>query len=148
MSNNPKQHNKKIKSLVYLNDRKIASCSESENIKIFNYLDTKSSKKIILTGHKNIINCLCHLNKKDWLISGDKGGSIKIWNYKTSEKEIFTLEGHKNSVRCIISLNEEEKNLIASASDDGQIKIWNLNKPYNHLGIIFNYFILKNIKLI
>jgi len=147
------QHNiiedtEKIKSLVYLNDKKIASCSESKKIKIFNYLDINSSEIIILTGHKNIVNCLCSLNKKDWLISGDQDGSIKIWNYKTSKKEIFTLEGHKDSVRCIISLNEEEKNLIASSSNDGQIKIWNLNKPYNHLGININYFILKSIKLI
>ena len=97
--------------------------------------------------HDTAANCLCYLDKKDWLISGDQDGSIKIWNYKTSKNEIFTLEGHKDSVRCIISLNEEEKNLIASASNDGQIKIWNLNnKPNNHLGISFNYFILKKYK--
>ena len=72
------------------------------------------------------------LNKADQMTFavGYNDGTVRIWR----AGEFTTLGKHKNIVNSIKFSNDGK--IIASASDDGTIKIWNLDrpKPYSFIG--------------
>ncbi len=72
------------------------------------------------TGHKSKIWSI--LLNNDRLYSASNDGTIICWNTDTFEK-IATMIGHKESVHSICFVN---LNTIASASNDGKIKFWDI----------------------
>ncbi len=59
----------------------------------------------------------------EWLISGDTGGSIKVWSLKNFEC-IKVLESHTSKILLLKSL---DNNQLISCSRNNVIKIWDLN---------------------
>lgn len=68
-----------------------------------------------------IYSCFGGANK-DFIASGSEDHKVYIWNSK-SEKPLAVLSGHTRAVNCV-SWNSRDPTMLASASDDGTVRIW------------------------
>ncbi|ETO15482.1 WD repeat-containing protein 26 [Reticulomyxa filosa] len=64
-----------------------------------------------------------------FVCSGSEDCKVYIWN-KSTGKDVAVLSGHTNVVNCV-SWNPVDNYLLASASDDGTIRIWGPS-PYRN----------------
>ncbi|XP_078254991.1 WD repeat-containing protein 26 isoform X1 [Rhinoraja longicauda] len=61
-------------------------------------------------------------NNEDFIASGSEDHKVYIW-HKRSELPIAELTGHTRTVNCV-SWNTQVPSMMASASDDGTVRIW------------------------
>jgi len=95
-----------VLSLVYLSDHRLASSSTDKMIKIWRLRNGSFIKNLI--GHTNYVRCLVVIEEN---VLASCGNVLK------------TLNGHANFVN---SLSVLDYNKLVSCSDDGKIKIWDL----------------------
>jgi len=76
-----------------------------------------------LEGHERGVNCIDYYpsGDKPYLLSGADDRTVKVWDYQT-KSVVHTLEGHEHNV-CSV-LFHPKLPLIASASEDGTVRIW------------------------
>ncbi|MCX7736959.1 MAG: choice-of-anchor D domain-containing protein [Candidatus Kapabacteria bacterium] len=84
---------------------------------------SNSDEFIKLSGHKAKINAIEWGNDYNTILSGGSDKKTAIWNI-IQKKKFFELAGHNGSINSI-SINKS--NSAATSSDDGTIKIWDLN---------------------
>jgi len=72
-------------------------------------------------GTYHIYSCFGGINHA-YVASGSEDGQLYIWN-RNKEKCIEELHGHNKVVNCV-AWNPKINSMIASASDDGTIRIW------------------------
>eukprot|EP00826_Nyctotherus_ovalis_P013891 TRINITY_DN13819_c0_g1_i5.p1 TRINITY_DN13819_c0_g1~~TRINITY_DN13819_c0_g1_i5.p1 ORF type:complete len:306 (+),score=39.39 TRINITY_DN13819_c0_g1_i5:563-1480(+) len=72
-----------------------------------------------LEKHRNSVTCACGFGGKLW--SGSKDRTIAVWDYKSNEEPVI-LRAHTGAITVLCPLYEH--NLLASASEDQHIKIW------------------------
>ncbi|XP_048880810.1 WD repeat-containing protein 26-like isoform X2 [Brienomyrus brachyistius] len=75
----------------------------------------------VTQGFYTIHSCFGGLNE-DFIASGSEDHKVYIW-HKRSELPIADLSGHTRTVNCV-SWNPVYPGLMASASDDGTVRIW------------------------
>ncbi|XP_012942638.1 WD repeat-containing protein 26 isoform X2 [Aplysia californica] len=68
-----------------------------------------------------IYSCFGGLNQ-DYVASGSEDHKVFIW-HKRRESPVAVLEGHRLTVNCV-HWNPCEPSMLASASDDGTVRIW------------------------
>lgn len=73
---------------------------------------------------------------ENFIASGSEDNRVYIWHIK-KEKAIAILEGHTRNVNCV-SWNPVIHGLVASASDDGTIRLWGPSQYANDTSIINN----------
>ena len=117
-----KGHEKWVKCILELNNGIILSGSDDKTIKLWkNDINIET-----LQGHTHSVRTFCQINDK-YFASGSFDCTIKIWEINTW-KCIQTLYGHESNIICVISLNinfyNSNNKLIASCSNDKNIKIW------------------------
>ena len=86
-----------------------------------------------MRGHFNIVNCIATFNSIEQIFTGSDDNTIKLWNiYKNKNVSSFNgvysnkdSNGHKDGIIKIIHLRGFDDKIIASASKDGSIKLWN-----------------------
>ncbi len=103
----------------------LASGSRDKTIKIWE-LDRVLYK---LISHSQAVNALAFSPDGQQLASGSSDRSIKLWQVATGEL-ITTLTGHKLKITTV-AFNSE--GILASASADGTIGIWQNNKIQRQL---------------
>lgn len=76
-----------------------------------------------LEGHERGVNCIDYYpsGDKPYILSGADDRTVKIWDYQT-KSIVHTLEGHTHNV-CAV-LFHPKLPLIASASEDGSVRLW------------------------
>lgn len=76
-----------------------------------------------LEGHEKGVNCIDYYpsGDKPYILSGADDHTVKIWDYQT-KSIVHSLEGHSHNV-CSV-LFHPKLPLIASASEDGTVRLW------------------------
>ncbi|QLE49645.1 protein kinase [Nostoc sp. C057] len=113
-----------------LNRGILASGSWDNTIKLW---DVNTGKEIrTLTGHTNWVNSVAFSPDGKFLVSGSADCTIKLWQVNTGI-EIQTLTGHSDSVssiayspRTATTTNSQDRQLVASGSNDYTVKLWQL----------------------
>ena len=112
-------------SLIMLKDKRIASSSQDNTIKIF---DTNNNYHcdITIKGHNDYVTSIAELDNGN-IASCSWDYSIKIWSIsKNSYKCLSTIRNaHQNWILKIVFVHP---NRIASISTDETIKIWTFDK--------------------
>jgi WD40 repeat protein len=103
----------------------LASGSRDKTIKIWELDRVLYS----LVGHSQAVNTLAFSPDGQQLASGSSDRSVKLWQVATGEL-ITTLTSHKLKITTV-AFNSNE--ILASASADGTISIWQKNKMYRQL---------------
>ena len=116
-------HLDKVYSLLMLNDKRIASCSEDRRILIFDPSNDYHCDKEI-TRYSESNKSFCQL-KDNTLVYPVEDRSISLGSYTINR-------AHNIKIIKVISL---PNNRIASCSADGTIKIWKSNPPYSNIPI-------------
>ncbi|CAH3181793.1 unnamed protein product [Porites evermanni] len=79
-----------------------------------------------------IYSCFGGANQ-NFLASGSEDHKVYIWHSKR-EKPIAVLSGHTRTVNCV-SWNSKDPTMLASASDDGTVRIWGPVGRFSKSGI-------------
>ena len=74
----------------------------------------------ILQAHDSAIRAMTWSHNGNFMISGDHGGMIKVW--QPSMNNLINLNAHSEPVRALTFAPSDLK--FASSSDDGVIKVW------------------------
>jgi len=77
-----------------------------------------------LKGHTNEVRSVAVLKNKEFLVSGSKDKTIRVWSLSTGE-QIRLLKGHTGTINSIAVSSKEE--FIASGGKDKIVRVWNLN---------------------
>jgi WD40 repeat protein len=90
-----------------------------------------------LTSHEGAVLSCAFYSEGDRLVSCSADRTVRIWDIQTSE-ELAVLQGHEGVVRFVAIRSSQEAglrapqpltDLIASASDDRTIRIWDAQDP-------------------
>ncbi|XP_050073988.1 WD repeat-containing protein 26 homolog [Anopheles maculipalpis] len=80
----------------------------------------------VTQGNYTIYSCFGGVNES-FVASGSEDNKVYIWHIRR-EEPLATLIGHTRTVNCV-SWNPVYPSLLASASDDGTVRIWGPQQP-------------------
>ncbi|KAG8764312.1 regulator of ime2 [Ceratobasidium sp. 423] len=128
-----KGHARAIRALQF-DAAKLITASMDHTLKVWNWRNGTCVRT--LEGHTEGVVCLNY--DSNVLASGGVDTTVKVWNFRTGE--CFTLRGHRDWVNAVHlwdgpgseAKGEQELDLdpgkmLFSASDDGTIRLWDLN---------------------
>lgn len=110
----------------YFDQNKIYSCGDDKNVLIWD-TRTKQSKKIEKAHNAEIYSLCCSPLEEGVFATGSKDNSVKIWDDRKPEKEVYQLLFHKAEV-LQVQFSPHFSNIIASSGSDRRVCIWDLNK--------------------
>ncbi|VVB17908.1 unnamed protein product [Arabis nemorensis] len=97
------------------------------------YIQGEPMKILGLDGHKRsrfIIRSCFGGYDEDFIASGSEDSQVYIWHRTEWREPCRVLSGHSGAVNCV-SWNPTDMHMLASASDDGTIRIWGIDKNLN-----------------
>lgn len=100
--------------------------TQQGSLGLFN-LDSQELASVAPDVHKRWINHVIWLEKRNFIVTCSNDMKIKVFavsNEGKKLKEVATFRGHTNLVRCIKYIDEED--LLVSAGDDPDIKLWDM----------------------
>lgn len=77
----------------------------------------------IMQAHEDAIRAITHSHSDDWLLSGDRNGTVKFW--QPNFNYLNSIQAHSEVVRDVAFSPNDSK--FVTASDDSTLKIWNFN---------------------
>jgi WD40 repeat protein len=117
-------HKGGVRCLVISEKNKLVSGSDDATIRIWNMASGKEIGSP-LQGHSTAVNSLALIDDEaELVISGSNDKTVKIWK---SGKDLATFVGHADAVSAVVFSGKNL--LIASASWDHTVKIWDLQNP-------------------
>ncbi len=132
-----------------LNSGILASGSWDNTIKLWDFNTGKEIRTLI--GHTNWVNSVAFSPDGKLLVSGSADCTIKLWQVHTGI-EIQTLTGHSDPVssvayspRTATTTKNQERQLVASGSNDYTIKLWQAYTGRNICTLIGHDFFVNCI---
>ncbi len=118
------RHNRPVSIVKFApNGQLVASASEDGLVCIWDG-NTGRHRRCLQGGHEGAPLCLFFSTNGRRLGLTSTDGSVIVWNTK-STKRTHDFHGHEDWVRSgVFSIQEQ---LVASASDDGTVRVWDLN---------------------
>ena len=114
-------HEKNVNSVCFTQDgNRVLTASSDGTVKI---TDIRSNEIILSLDQLCIASCAVFSHCEKFIASGDKEGTICIWDAETGDL-IGELAGHEKWVGSVM-FSKCGKHLL-SASEDGTAKIWNI----------------------
>ncbi|KAF8589938.1 WD40 repeat-like protein [Ramaria rubella] len=128
-------HTRAVRALQF-DEAKLITGSMDRTLRVWNWRNGKCIRT--LEGHTEGVVCL-HFDA-NVLASGSVDTTVKVWNFRTGE--CFTLRGHRDWVNSVALWDRPDTEptpndvpasdidpgkMLFSASDDGVIKLWDLN---------------------
>jgi len=107
---------------------KIVSGSGDKTVRVW---DTRTMKVSgTLRGHSDFVRSVCVMDDSEHVVSASDDCELRVWNMSTSEC-VNLLRGH---TKGIYSVSAGVGKLVASASRDHTVKIWNIDTTRNPQG--------------
>jgi U3 small nucleolar RNA-associated protein 13 len=111
-------------------DGPLAVATNGSEVCIFPRSSSMACK--LLHGHSEAILAVSYCPSGDFLVSGSRDNTLRIWPNPLSSSEISSIscEGHTNAVSCVAvskivyGSNGSNSYMIASASSDLTVKMW------------------------
>ncbi|RNA01455.1 hypothetical protein BpHYR1_009657 [Brachionus plicatilis] len=116
-------HNRKVFSLIKLNDENLVSSAADDTIKIWNLKEKKCIKTY--NEYNAYVYCLVKLSDKQFL-SGSQYGTIKLWDI-TQNKSTETFDCSQYG-RKVIGIHVLDEDKFISCSEDGSLVLWSLKE--------------------
>lgn len=126
-------HFGEVTDFALLNDETdgpLAVATNGAEVCIFPH--TSSLACQLLHGHSEAILALSYCPSGDFLVSGSRDNTLRIWPnpLKSSEVPSISCEGHTDAVSCVSvskSISGTNNYMIASASSDLTVKMWSFD---------------------
>jgi WD40 repeat protein len=119
-------HQPTVFALAYTQTGNLLSGGRDALLKWWNLTD-KPTLTAVVPAHLQTINHLSLSPSQQWLATGSRDRTIKIWEAKTLKLrkvlEPVRDHGHRNSVNRLLWLTDE---LLVTAGDDSTLKWWHL----------------------
>ena len=115
-------HTKSVRALKYINESALASGSDDNSIKIWDFNSGDCLLTIQADTHPTKVLSLERLSDR-LLASGLENRKIRIWNIDNGAL-VKNLDAHQEKVNALEMLHNGD---LASGSDDNKIKIWDLS---------------------
>jgi len=103
----------------------------SQGVNLWDIKDRVLIRKFrgVTQGYYLIHSCFGGLNN-NFIASGSEDKKVYIW-HQSKETPIATLSGHSHTVNCV-HWNPKDPTMLASASDDGTVRIWGPSDTLDH----------------
>ncbi len=131
-------HSGPVSSIACTSNNMIITASPGDTrIHLCKLTDTQVDQPIphSLYGHTNGITCLALSHDEQWLVSGSRDKTAKVWHLHDSQSEPITLEGHDQYINTVAFSNDGQW-IATAGGDDGktsdfQIRLW----PFSSNGV-------------
>lgn len=112
---------------------------------------TEIEPQITYRGHSGPVTAVAFSSSQDRLYSASLDQTVHVWALPPRERETYapydpelslaTLEGHTDAIwdLAVIPLRVQDENLLATASADGTVKIWNTDRLDSPLRLSWKY---------
>ena len=105
----------------------VAVATNSNSVRVINFHNRDST---LLSGHTDIVLCLCVLPNRSCIATSSKDATIRIWSTVTRQV-ITVLTGHVEAVTALCCC--PSSNVLYSASVDLTLKAWDVRKFFKSL---------------
>ncbi|MEA5463871.1 TIR domain-containing protein [Leptothoe sp. PORK10 BA2] len=114
----------------------LASASFDGTVKLWNPRG-ENGKELVhtLRGHQGPVYRLAFAPQDDVLATGGADGIVRLW-LRDKGVQIGTFEGHKDEISSLAFSPQPTlgyKTVLVSSSDDGSIRLWNIDSPIQPL---------------
>lgn len=116
-----------VTDVALLTPTTVAVATNSNSVRVINF-ETRDST--LLSGHTDIVLCLCVLPNRTAIATSSKDATIRIWSTVTRQV-VTVLTGHVEAVTALCCC--PSSNVLYSASVDLTLKAWDLRKFFKSL---------------
>ncbi|MBE9069894.1 TIR domain-containing protein [Leptolyngbya cf. ectocarpi LEGE 11479] len=130
-------HDDIVYSLVFSSDgRTLASASFDATVKLWNPREEEGKELIhTLRGHQGPVYRLAFGPQDDVLATGGADGIVRLW-LREKGIQIDSFEGHEDEIASLAFAPKPVlgyATVLASSSDDGSIRLWDIDSPIQPL---------------
>ncbi|XP_022084469.1 WD repeat-containing protein 55-like [Acanthaster planci] len=110
------------------NDNILAAAMMDGTVKLFSYSCETSNEEILsLSAHQKACRGVAFSEDGKTLFTISRDKSLRVFDVSTGHTSQQFIKAHSSPLYCLLVADE---NLVATADDDGQFKVWDLRKKH------------------